>query len=195
MSRARLAIFLLIGFVLTILVAWTLSATIISRVRPMREIPADDPLLAALPTDREYRYFGAQQRYGFGCDSECVYANADMTHDTLVNLWVARAGWPFRCLRGTRVSGATDAHGLRNAWPIPERRLRVYAQLVVGFLPYEPLWPGLVANTAFYGAAAWAVVCGPGLLRRRSRRRRGACLACGYLLAGLDRCPECGTAR
>ncbi len=60
------------------------------------------------------------------------------------------------------------------------------------FLPATPVWPGLALNTLFY-AAWWSLplVVAPALLRWR-RDRRGGCTKCGYDLAGLSVCPECG---
>jgi len=61
-------------------------------------------------------------------------------------------------------------------------------------LPYSPIWPGLLANTAIYGSAWWAMLFGPGMLIRWRRRRAGRCAKCGYDLRGSasDACPACG---
>jgi hypothetical protein len=42
--------------------------------------------------------------------------------------------------------------------------------------------------------ASWAAGWVRGMLKRRSRRRRGRCIACGYDLRGIEgaKCPECG---
>ena len=63
----------------------------------------------------------------------------------------------------------------------------------------EPVLPGFALDTAFYGGLAFVVWGAPGLVRRRVRRRRGRCAACGYDLsgaggAGRGLCPECGGA-
>lgn len=53
------------------------------------------------------------------------------------------------------------------------------------------IWPWAVVLT---GLCAWALV----RERRRGRERAGACVGCGYSLAGLAAgavCPECGKAR
>lgn len=70
------------------------------------------------------------------------------------------------------------------AWP-PKRLM----------LPLEPMWPGLVANTAIFAAAWSLVLLGPGVARRLVRARRGRCVGCGYPRVGLppgSACPECG---
>lgn len=105
-------------------------------------------------------------------------------------------------------------HDLRAGWPLPALRTRrhLFAQspdamttfksrtgLPPRFgdntpaLPITPLWPGFLIDTAFWSVAAFVFWSVPGVMRRRSRRRRGRCPRCGYDLAGLGRrtCPEC----
>jgi predicted RNA-binding Zn-ribbon protein involved in translation (DUF1610 family) len=61
--------------------------------------------------------------------------------------------------------------------------------------PYLPLWPGFALNTLFYAVLAWGVWQVPLAMRRRSRRRAGRCIKCGYDLRATPAaspCPECG---
>ncbi|MFG0244263.1 MAG: hypothetical protein ACF8R9_15890 [Phycisphaerales bacterium JB054] len=83
--------------------------------------------------------------------------------------------------------GNRDARGLRRARPILE-------SAEFGF-PIRPVWRGLLGNAAIYGAVCWTAVGGVRWSWRRLRHKRGACVACGYDLAGLPKgsgCPECG---
>jgi hypothetical protein len=62
-------------------------------------------------------------------------------------------------------------------------------------LPLRPLWPGFALNTLFYAALAWGMWQVPLAMRRRSRRRAGKCVKCGYDLRATPAaspCPECG---
>jgi hypothetical protein len=63
------------------------------------------------------------------------------------------------------------------------------------FFPWRPLWPGFAINTIFYAAIVWFLFFAPGAIRKRVRRKRGQCAACGYSRRGTpgsDVCPECG---
>jgi hypothetical protein len=57
------------------------------------------------------------------------------------------------------------------------------------------LWPRLIANVLVLAIPIFALVrCIPiarGVVAW-NRRRKGRCVACGYALAGLAKCPECG---
>lgn len=61
-------------------------------------------------------------------------------------------------------------------------------------LPTRIYWPGLAVNTIFFGVLFLVMFILPGRAKIARRRRLGLCLACGYDLAGLARCPECGLA-
>jgi hypothetical protein len=60
-------------------------------------------------------------------------------------------------------------------------------------LPIRPRPFGFVANTLFYAGALHGLMVLVNGWQRRSRRRRGECVACRYpVIPGADRCPECG---
>ncbi len=62
--------------------------------------------------------------------------------------------------------------------------------------PLIPVWPGVVVNSVLFGAAWYGLLLIPASLRRGRRRRRGACVECGYDRRGIApeaACPECGT--
>jgi hypothetical protein len=109
--------------------------------------------------------------------------------------WVA-AGFPLRCCRGGFVNDLD---------PVMSRGLILLSEGPnPGRICFEPYFPGLLINTAFYGAILWLLWLTPGMLRRGSRRRRGLCVRCGYDLRGSQgsavssggggACPECGAA-
>lgn len=63
------------------------------------------------------------------------------------------------------------------------------------FLTWNPIWPGLIASTSFWGLASFLLSVGLSGWRRRRRLARGRCPSCGYDKRGLDAnaaCPECG---
>ncbi len=103
-------------------------------------------------------------------------------------------GWPARALWSVAESDDT--------WPGPltwrrDGALGVSADLS---LPTFIVWRGFVFDTLFYAVPWWIVLITPGAVVRWRRKRRGACVACGYDLRGLvdaekgkTVCPECGT--
>lgn len=59
--------------------------------------------------------------------------------------------------------------------------------------PWRPFVQGFVINTITYTAIVLGLwTLGPAAWLRWTRRRRGACIRCGYQLHSLLRCPECG---
>lgn len=74
--------------------------------------------------------------------------------------------------------------------------IRTYGGAPVA-IPLRPIWSGLAINALFFAVLWWAVLLGPGAVRRWLRARRSACVRCGYDLRGLPEagCPECGWRR
>jgi hypothetical protein len=120
------------------------------------------------------------------------------------------AGWPMRSMMSVNegVVGAESAvisaginiepaHGIKDGIVLMPRAG------VVDFkgwraLPLRPMWPGFAVSTLFHAALLGALWYGPGAVRRRVRRARGACACCGYDLRGSvlsSACPECGARR
>jgi hypothetical protein len=118
---------------------------------------------------------------------------------------IARCGWPFKSLQDsvwTAHPMTGEAVTLRHHTLTPPSILHPLergpnpAGSMRRRLPYEPVWPGLLGNTAMFAAVFWLVMPGRRVLRSLLRDRAGRCVGCGYDRAGLAtdaKCPECGT--
>ena len=130
------------------------------------------------------------------------------SHTMSVETW----GWPLRSLENR---GGTNIEERAGAWEKDERLWAanqpgwVYAGFDAGLWRVDP--PGdrqitfalrprplaFTANSVFFGSLLAGLCFAPFALRRWARRKRGACLACGYSLRGHPAagvCPECGHA-
>jgi hypothetical protein len=122
---------------------------------------------------------------------------------TLTEETVFAAGWPCRSAVSTLVigsSGATESEPgsallarEEGRWDVVNPWWPRWSEPEFTFFCH-PLWPGLLANTAFYGVILWTLWIAPGVIKRTMRKRRGACGQCGYDLRGGGHvvCPECG---
>jgi len=59
-------------------------------------------------------------------------------------------------------------------------------------IPLHPIWSGLAADSAVWGAFLAAAVLVPRRLRALWRSKRGRCTRCGYPIGAAERCSECG---
>lgn len=104
-------------------------------------------------------------------------------------------GWPLRSL--------WYEFDAERSWTRPGiLSQHVAGCLSVGNLAMRPIWLGFALNTLFYAAILFTLIRGRLVARRALRRRHGLCVACGYDLRGHGHhhgngaatCPECGMA-
>jgi len=99
----------------------------------------------------------------------------------------SRSSWRTGLILGDRLAQSLHAEGsmiAENDLDTPKRPL-----------PMVPVWPGALVNSVVFAlplALPMVFVWGG---RRIGRIRGGRCLRCGYDLAGLTKCPECGSER
>ncbi|MEE9128822.1 MAG: hypothetical protein V3T84_02305 [Phycisphaerales bacterium] len=219
---AKLVVFLLLGVVVNVAVAWGLSVLLIGRAEPdMQYIERRDGS-ADLEPWGVIRACGIEGVYvGFHFEIEGwlgrwlhpkidpqVRPRLDWSTLRSGSLEEARrlvdagvfgevgAGWPLKCL-GYRVR-VLEPDNVDSAiaydWGLPvERGLSEPIDLLGRILPLRPIWLGFAINTVFY-AMILSVPFAPFTLRRLIRRKRGLCINCGYDLRGAEHeaCPECG---
>ncbi len=113
-------------------------------------------------------------------------------------------GWPMlsmRCtfLRTGAQPGLITGREVVGGYELPPRSWT--RGLIPGTklraLPYIPIPLGFVVNTLSYAAFIGISITGASAGRRVIRRKRGLCAKCGYDLRGAEHevCPECGTTR
>ncbi len=119
-------------------------------------------------------------RFGYVRQQAWSSADRKTTHQMVVD----RYGWPFTVF---------EKRQLWRPWEDPK-----WASTEPNDTGLYTRWDGVVLNSFAIGLPAFLLMCGPGFLRRRERRRHGQCIECGYDLRGTPatgpgaRCPECG---
>lgn len=202
----RIAISLAIGAMCTVVIAWVLPILFRSKVEASLLDPMPWPI--ALPADWPTQ--PTNPHFSRSRAMTSIRYERDTLHDQAQRRFIldeTRCGWPFRAL--TRFEGHSTAVGWTHTdvaeWS--ELSLSVWhsglsvvapsrppSRSFGEPLPIKPLWPGFLANSLFYASIPWLLMFGVSTLKRRRRARRGLCVQCAYPIAGLNLCPECGTA-
>jgi hypothetical protein len=103
-------------------------------------------------------------------------------------------GWPMRSAIGElRNSKPTRAWLVIDG--VEVLRSNSGSPMPFRVIPIRPIWPGFAINTLFYAAILWALFAVPAVLRRKRRIKRGLCAKCAYPLGESPVCTECGAAR
>lgn len=192
----RILVFLLLGTVVNVAVAWAC----VLRDASFREIhPTEFRWPIPVPPGFEQPVWGHGLK-AFGFTSLGAWVNTATGDPGCLN--VQLAGWPLRAFcaerhyvkQGLGIPGLQRFDSPASFWDgiaIPER---VKGNSEYRCLPTGPLWPGFAINTVFYAAVVWMLFAAPFALRRRRRVERSLCPKCAYDLRSgrSNTCPECG---
>ncbi len=110
-------------------------------------------------------------------------------------LSVFRYGVPFRALERQTLMHIYEPYARTDTIIAAVRSPElISSSRSFGLIPLRPIWPGFAINTVVYAAILWLLALAPFTARRMIRSKRGHCIKCGYDLRGAEHevCPECG---
>ena len=188
----RVAVFLLLGAIVNVAVAWGLAYWIPFAVRAVNESDWDSPdavrwwhARVPLGVNGEPSVFEWAESLGY----EGIEMHAS-TATQWLSAYVTRMRWGLPLLSMEDVVWSSYAEtrrgegfSIRNGMTIP---------LNGRAMPTVPIWPGFAINTLFYAAILWLLFGAPFTLRRWRRIRRGLCAKCAYPIGTSEVCTECG---
>jgi hypothetical protein len=211
-------VFLLLGAILNVAVAWGSATTVgfadyVEGIRAHRSSGAGAWMVEVhrKPSAMQVHWTRSTEPAGNYSEGE---SPADLAPSWLTysreiemgcsrELWDAEArGWPWVSL-WSRIRGWCESpDGIRQNLTIlhgialPVEPFRGDMSELPKVLPLRPIWPGFAINTIFYAALLWCAWIAAGRIRRFMRVHRHRCPACGYEIAeGVGpRCSECGAA-
>ncbi len=194
-----IAVFLLLGAVVNVGVAWCcaafvkpwdLGSAVIEQTAMLG--PGRNEFVCTrhgLGRTRRDRFRGSMIPYGRGTAFSSATGPSEGESTDF-------AGWPFRALSCVYYGGVGIGPNQAGVGP-PDIEWGIelpWSGTVVSWraLPYRLIWIGFTINTLFYAAILWLLISGPFVLRRFLRRRRGLCPTCAYPMGESAVCSECG---
>ena len=203
-KRAAIVVFLIVAgaAVLNLVVAWAFALSIQGATTsgPLEWSEQDRQYLQCEWTISISKRFGITEVHAFNAATPCPtfelppslrpsWCRLTMLPE-VIEAWESRTerafGWPFRTFWYVDYSSAAfSAVNMGAPWTLGHRWR----------LPVAPCVLGIVSGTVLYAAIPLMAMC---VIRERLkwyRRRRGACIACGYdrrRHGPVEPCPECG---
>ncbi len=205
----KLVLFLLLGAIVNVAVAWVFMKEYSSRQRGATSGTLSQADWSILD---DMGYVAQKRRDGWKFNWSDRASNArllvcriylqDGRSMLAVDAYLhVEAGWPLRSLSGERIVPYESVRGWKNG-QVYKREFRsaiVCPKIPLTVRPLRPHPIGFIVNTLLYTLVIWLLVVGPREVRRWLRKRRGLCIKCGYDLRGHSRggrgCPECGWRR
>ena len=176
-----LALFLLLGAVVNVAVAWGCILILLPQVEPENErmFIGEEPaaiIQAAfnlLPQPTPGQCIGFEDsRLGWS-ETTAIWVFDDDDPGKVIKISTLSAGWPAYGQLGQYLWA--DGEGqYKYAMMLPDVLRPLGRRRLVEFLPLRPIWPGFAFNTLFYAAILWLPIRGPFALRRHLRRKRGS---------------------
>ncbi len=200
-----IAVFLLLGAVVNVAVAWGLAARVdVAAAPPVRGLSSSEPprihftLRSRLGASRftysfHDKWVATVRGERLVPRPEVIpsWMGSNISNTSGVSRIEDARGWPalaMHCTVWKECEGRAVWGGIRLAM----NRNRRTSSLGFRSLPLRPIWPGFALNTVFYAAVLWLLIPGPFVLRRFVRVRRGLCPACAYPIGESSVCTECG---
>jgi hypothetical protein len=177
----KLFVFVLVGAIINVAVAWGIAA--------FRKPSLAGHSFTREYGDRNFRDVISFHRGGIKHSRVSVWGlNGGQT------TWTVIAGWPQKGLYCTRKLDRSVSRDIKRFGVTLKDSHNTKPSFGWRALPLMPIFPGFAINTIFYAAIVWVLFAVPGAIRRRVRRKRGQCAACGYSLREnpSEKCPECG---
>jgi hypothetical protein len=192
----RLCVFLLLGAIVNVAVAWACALWVNERAPAAGGIPATSLLKDVFGNEVHFNYmaFGnANEGNGWLVSRRFAVGRTigDQPHTCAVH--EVSSGFPIISLTGQRVSVDGQAVG-QYAILLPEQSIQTIGAFAGSCLPLRAIWPGFAIDTLFYAAIIWLFFALPFKLRRHFRARRKLCPHCAYPIGTSDVCTECGKA-
>jgi hypothetical protein len=201
-------LFLLLGAVVNIAVAWGCAAFCgLERPYPTELEPhlfsssqPSSQALIWLKSGDPGQTVVSQRLIAFGTESVTWQTRVASSIPPFVD--EVRSGWPVLSLRGEFWYGKRDWagwwHGRQNEADQSHGLIQIGSGTLAPKeqrrIPLFPIWRGFAINTLFFAAILSLLYCTRFVARRLIRVKRGRCPKCGYDLRGAvsGGCPECG---
>ena len=168
---AKIVVFLLLGAIVNVGVAWGCATWSLSAGVRRVDVPWH-----LLNSDRR-AFYATKVGISSGWPRLCLFRRLTDI-ETMAHGFVPGSNTEYGLVVGPRIWGVLGGQ----AFPR---------------LPIRPIWPGFAINTVFYAVLLWMLWLSPFVVRRAVRRKRGHCIKCNYDLRGdfSCGCPECGWQR
>lgn len=208
----RIFVFLLIGAMVNVAVAWVIVLANDDVLKPA-------PVATQLPNQVSRTQLSVGPRFGYQLVSD--YGRGPLGFLGSAQLYNGRvwwsnpqcngpefwdhvgAGWPMLALSASRHT-VLDLEGRE----VVDRVIRLHGGVALHqdrddptaesrtprLLPLRPLWLGFILNSLAYATGLGTIVHGPTTVRSFLLGRRGECPACGYPRGSSPVCTECGEA-